>query len=142
MKSVETRIFFWSVFSSVRTEYEDLLRNTKIYDLDIDLRFCIIIYSFVCQYSVHYYSYCCNQKQSSGAVLQKKVFFQISKNSQENNKKEIPGQMFSCEFCEISHNIFFKECFGRLLQHKHSLCLLSHLKSDVTHICRLNILSV
>ena len=35
--------------------------------------------------------------------------------------------MFSCEFCEISHNIFFKERFGRLLQHKHSLCLLSRL---------------
>ena len=35
--------------------------------------------------------------------------------------------MFSCEFCKISHNIFFKERFGRLLQHKHSLCLLSRL---------------
>ena len=55
------------------------------------------------------------------------MFLQISQNSQENTKKEIPAQMFSCEFCEISHNIFFKERFGRLLQHKHSLCLLSHL---------------
>ena len=34
--------------------------------------------------------------------------------------------MFSCEFCEISHNTFFKEPFGRLLLHKHSFCLLSH----------------
>ena len=33
--------------------------------------------------------------------------------------------MFSCEFCEISHNIFFKESFERLPQNKHSLCLLS-----------------
>ena len=33
--------------------------------------------------------------------------------------------MFSCEFCEISHNTFFKEPFGRLLLHKHSFCLLS-----------------
>ena len=34
--------------------------------------------------------------------------------------------MFSCEFCKISHNNFFKEPFGRLLLHKHSLCLLSY----------------
>ena len=34
--------------------------------------------------------------------------------------------MFSCEFCEISHNTFFKEPFGRLLLHKRSFCLLSH----------------
>ena len=34
--------------------------------------------------------------------------------------------MFSWEFCEISHNIFFKEPFKRLLLHKYSLCLLSH----------------
>ena len=27
--------------------------------------------------------------------------------------------MFSCEFCKISQNIFFKEAFGRLLHHKH-----------------------
>ena len=41
-------------------------------------------------------------------------------------QKDIPLQMFSCEFCEISHNTFFKEPFGRLLLHKHSLCLLSY----------------
>ena len=91
--------------------------------------FCIIIYSFVCQYSLHYYWYCYNQKQSSGAVLQKKVLFQISQNPQENTKKEILAQMFSCKFCKISHNIFFKEHFGRLLHHKLSLFLLSHLYS-------------
>ena len=60
-------------------------------------------------------------------MLQKKCSYKFPKNSQENTKKEIPAQMFSCEFCEISHNIFFKERFGRLLQHKHSLCLLSRL---------------
>ena len=32
--------------------------------------------------------------------------------------------MFSCEFCKISHNTFFKEPFGRLLLH--SFGLLSH----------------
>ena len=41
-------------------------------------------------------------------------------------KKEIPAQMFSCEFCEISQNTFSKEPIGRLLLHKHSFSLLSH----------------
>ena len=41
-------------------------------------------------------------------------------------KKEIPAWMFSCEFCEIYHNTFFKELFGRLLLHKRSFRLLSH----------------
>ena len=34
--------------------------------------------------------------------------------------------MFSCKSWKISHNTFFKEPFGRLLLHKHSLCLLSN----------------
>ena len=37
--------------------------------------------------------------------------------------------MFSCEFCEISHSAFFQETFGRLLLHKYTFCLLSHLSS-------------
>ena len=128
MKSVEIRSFFWFAFSSIWSEYEDLLGNTKIYYLELFTQCLYIkIYSFVCQYSLHCCWYCYNQKQSSGAVLQKKVFFQISQNSQKSTKKEIPAQMFSCEFCEISHNIFFKERFGRLFQDEHSLCLLSHL---------------
>ena len=56
------------------------------------------------------------------------MFLQISQNSQGNTKKEILQQMFSCEFWEISHNIFFKKPYGRLPQHKHSFCLLSHHK--------------
>ena len=65
----------------------------------------------------------------SEAVVQccsgKKVMLQVLQNSQENSKKEIPAEMFSCGFCEISRNIFFKEPCGRLLLRKHSLCLLS-----------------
>ena len=41
-------------------------------------------------------------------------------------QKGIPEEMLSCEFCKISHNIFLKETFGRLLLHKHSLCLVSY----------------
>ena len=42
------------------------------------------------------------------------------------HQKEIPLQMFSCEFCKISHDTFFKELFRRLLPHKHLLCLFSY----------------
>ena len=49
----------------------------------------------------------------------KKVFLEISQNSQKNTcarvsflnfiKKEALVQLFSCEFCEISKNTFFTE---------------------------------
>ena len=47
----------------------------------------------------------------------KKVFLEISENSQENTcarvsffiKKETLAQVFSCQFCEISKNTFFTE---------------------------------
>ena len=69
-----------------------------------------------------------SQKQhieaATGGVLYKKVFLEISQNSQENTcarvsfliklqasslqfiKKETLAQVFSCEFCEISKNTF------------------------------------
>ena len=102
-----------------------------------------LIYSFVCQFSLHYYWYCYNQKQSSGGPLQKrcsnkfrkfhkktlalKTRFQWSCGSTEFNfnRKEIPAHMFFCELWEISHKTFFKKRFARLLLHKHSFCLLS-----------------
>ena len=57
-------------------------------------------------------------------LLYEKMFLEISQNSQENTcaflmklqasacnfiKKEALSQVFSCEFCEISKNIFFTE---------------------------------
>ena len=47
-------------------------------------------------------------------VLCKKVFLEISQNSQERPacnfiKKGTLAQVFSCEFCEISKNTFFTE---------------------------------
>ena len=53
------------------------------------------------------------------------VFANFAKFTRKH-QKDIPLQMFSCEFYEISHNIFFKEPFGRLVLHKHSLCLFSY----------------
>ena len=91
--------------------------------------FCITIHSSVCQFSLHYYWYCNNQKQSSSGVEQKrcscnfrkihektialKAHFQWSCRSTEFNfvKKVIPAHMFSCK---IYLNIFFKEPLWRL----------------------------
>ena len=119
----------------------------------IHFSFCIIIYSFTYQFSLHYSWYCYNQKWLPGGVLQKRCSYKFRKfykkhlvfckkavptnfansfywscTSTEFNfiKKEIPAQMFSCEFYEISHNIFFKEPFGRLLLHQHLFCLPSY----------------
>ena len=74
----------------------------------------------------------------------RKVFLQISQNSQEITCAKVSflmklqiyreqvyqtrhsGTNVSCELCEISHNTFFKQPFSRPLLHKHSFCLLSH----------------
>ena len=56
---------------------------------------------------------------AAGGVLWKKVFSEISQNSQENTcascsfiKKETLAQVFSCEFCKISKNNFSTENLG------------------------------
>ena len=86
------------------------------------------------------YNNCCIIRNSRPLVLCKngvltnfakyllRLFFNESCRHTEFNfiKKEIPAQIFSCEFCEISHNTFYKETFRQLLPHKHSFCLLSH----------------
>ena len=95
MKSVEIRSFFWFIFSCIWTEYEDLLRNTKftIWTLFAQC-FCITIYSFVYQYPLHYYWYCYNQKQSSGAILQKIYSFKFCKIHKEAPKKRFRHRCF------------------------------------------------
>ena len=58
-----------------------------------------------------------NTEAVTRGVLCKKVFLEISQNSQENScpkawnfcKKEALAQVFCCEFCEISKNTFFTE---------------------------------
>ena len=55
------------------------------------------------------------QRSSHRRRSVKKVFMEVSQNSQENIcardfiKKEFLAQMFSCEFCEISKNTFVTE---------------------------------
>ena len=41
--------------------------------------FCIKTYNFVCQFFLHYYWCCYNQKQSSGGVLQKRCSYKFCK---------------------------------------------------------------
>ena len=130
---------FWNLFK-FHQGCPFLITYTSYPNWYICFSFCIIIYSFVCQFFLRYYWYCYNQKLSSGVVLQKKYSYNFPKihkktpalkarflgsgRSTEFNfiEKEIPAQVFSCEFCEISHNTLFKEPFGRLLLYKHPLC--------------------
>ena len=121
------------------------------------LRFCIIIYSFVSQFSLSYCWYCHNKKQSSSSVLQKKYFYKFWKNHSNAPalktsfkwncrstgfnfiKIEIHTQMFTCEFCEISRSMFLKnflsDCFGINTRSVYcpttTFCIF---KSNVTHI--------
>ena len=48
---------------------------------------------------------------ATGGVLYKKLFLEISQNSQENTCARVSFliKMFSCEFCEISKSTFFTE---------------------------------
>ena len=51
--------------------------------------FCIIIYSFVYQSSLHYYRYCYNQEQSSGGVLQKRYSYKFRKLHKKHQRERL-----------------------------------------------------
>ena len=127
--------------------------------------FCIIIYSFDCQFFLHYYWYCYNQKQWSGGVLQKRYSYKIYKISHENTssenicnevvdlqsltllKKRFP-HIYFLEFYEISHSIFFKEPFEGCFcinNTRYSVyfptTIFRLFKNGVAHILRLSIFS-
>ena len=55
--------------------------------LNIYFSFCIISYSFVCQYSLCSYWYCYNQKQFSGTVLQNRFSYKCHKIHIKTSKK-------------------------------------------------------
>ena len=101
--------------------------------------FCFRFYLFIYLFIYFLFLFLIFTMASLGhhTVLQKGVLTNFAKFTR---KKEIPAEMFYCEFCEISHNIFFKEPQERLLQHNHSFCLLSH--DDLLHIFWLSIFSV
>ena len=76
---------------------------------------------------------CVNKtEEATRGVLCKKVFLEISHNSQENTWvslfrvlffSETLAQVFSCEFCEISKKTFLQSTSGRLLLTKPTFCM-------------------
>ena len=76
----------------------------------------MIIYSFVCQYSLHYYWYCYNQKQSSGAVLQKRCSFKFRKIHKKTPKKRFRRRCFLVNSAKFPITSFSKNasdgCFS------------------------------
>ena len=59
---------------------------------------------------------CIKNEAATKGALWKKVFLEISENSQKNTfarvsfiKKQTLAQMLSCEYCKISKNTFFTE---------------------------------
>ena len=58
------------------------------------LNFSVIIHIFVCQYSLCYYWYCYNQKQSSGVVLQNRCSHKFRKIRKKTPKKRFRYRCF------------------------------------------------
>ena len=102
MKSFQIRSYFWSVFSRIRTEYEDLRRVTQCNSLHCNGNNLTVAF-----------------RSSRRNVICKKVFLEISQNCQENTRARVcfnkvaglrPATLFlkktltlvfSCEFCKI-----------------------------------------
>ena len=84
--------------------------NKKIYS--VIRRFIIwtlftpCFYSFVCQYTLHYYWCCYNQKQSSGAVPQKRCSFKFRKIQKKTPKKRFPQRCFLVSSAKFSITSF------------------------------------
>ena len=123
----------------------------------------LIIYCFVCQFSLYYYWHCYNQKQSSGGALWKRcsnkfrkfhkktpalrrVFNEVADLQFNFIKKEIPAQTFFCEFWVFLIKPFLKNpldgCFCRNTRSVYFPSTTFYLfKNNVAHffglICRL-----
>ena len=91
-------------------EYEDLLviRRFTIWTFFTQC-FCIIIYSFVCQFSLHYYWYCYNQKQPFGVVLQKRRSFKFRKIQKKTPKKKLRHRRFLVNSAKFPIASFLKD---------------------------------
>ena len=63
----------------------------------ISFSFCIITCSFACQFSLHYYWYCYNQKQSSGSVLLKRCSYKFRKI--DTKTKDCTKDSFLMAYC-------------------------------------------
>ena len=102
------------LFRLIKKSYS-IIRRLAIWTLFTQC-FCIIIYSFVCQYSLHYYWYCYNQKQSSGAVLQKRCSYKFRKIHKKTPKKRFRHRCFLVNSAKFPITSFLKNasdgCFS------------------------------
>ena len=124
----------------LNTKIFSVIRRFTIWTL-ITQCFCIIIYSFVCQYSLHYYWYYYNQKQSSGAVLQKRCSYRFRKIHSKTPKKRFLHRCFLVNSAKFP--ITSDGCFSINTRYVYCPTLtFCPFKNDVTHIFWLNIFSV
>ena len=104
----------------------------------VSFNFYITYYSFVCQFPLHDYWYCYNQKQSSGGFLQKRCSDKFHKIHKKNlcwslvlneiadlqhlalSKKTLWRRCFLVNFWEISQNTVFIESLWT------AFCLITH----------------
>ena len=99
----------------LNTKIYSVIRRFTIWTLFTQC-FCSIIYSFVCQYSLHYYWYCYNPKQSSGATLQKRCSFKFRKIHKKTRKKRFRHRCFLVNSAKFPITSFLKNapdgCFS------------------------------
>ena len=124
--------------------------------------FCIIIYSFVCQFFLHYYRYWYNQKQSSVVFYKKSVLTMFSKFAMKHmcyslifnefaelqiltlSKKRFQDKYFLVNFAKLLKASFSKNPLGGWFYINNcsvycptvTFCVS---RNDVTHIFWLNI---
>ena len=91
----------------LNTKIYSVIRRSTIWTLFTQCS-CIIIYSFVCQYSLYYYWYCYNQKQSSGSVLQKRCSYKSRKIHKKTLKKRFRHRCFLVNSAKFSITSFLK----------------------------------
>ena len=127
-----------------------VIRRVTIYTLFTQCC-CIIIYSFVCQYSLHYYIDTAIIRSSrpllSFAVLQKRCSYKFRKIHKKTPKKRFRHRCFLVNSAKFPITSFLKNasdgCFSINTRYVYCLTLTFCLfKNDVTHIFWLNIFLV
>ena len=107
---------FWNLFFHQDCPFDNLHFRLKLGHVCFSLRFSII-HGLICQFSIHYYWYYYNQKQSYGDVLQKigsYIFHKFHKKTPAL-KTRFYGRCSSTEFNPIKKDIpaqmvFFVNC--------------------------------
>ena len=126
---------FWNLFF---TWTALLITYTSGSNQYICFNLCIIIYSFVCQYSLQYYWYCYNQKQLSGAVLQKRCSYKFRKIHKKTSKKRFRHRCFLMNSAKFLIASFLKNpsdgCFTITTRSIYCPTTTFHLSKTMSHI--------